>query len=189
MEVRLNQSVVPNSTIKLPHATLPRLLEIVFDSGVTMVRHARFSFFNLALFSWSLLSMNCLDAQTLKTGDRVVFLGDSITQAGAGPKGYVSVFRQVVESKMAGQKIEVLGAGISGNKVPDLQARLQNDVLDKKPDLVVIYIGINDVWHSQNGRGTPRDQYEMGLHELINKIQKTGARVALCTPSVIGEKT
>jgi len=46
--------------------------------------------------------------------------------------------------------VEVIGAGISGNKVPDLQRRLERDVLKKKPTVVFIYIGINDVWHGES---------------------------------------
>ncbi len=83
----------------------------------------------------------------------------------------------------------MIGAGISGNKVPDLQRRLDQDVLSKQPTVVVIYIGINDVWHSQNNNGTPPDVYRAGLRDVIARIQARGARVVLCTPSVIGEKT
>ena len=125
----------------------------------------------------------------LKSGDRVVFLGDSITQAGAGPHGYVTLVRESLAKGRPDLKVEIIGAGISGNKVPDLEKRLDKDVLDKKPSLVVIYIGINDVWHSQNGRGTPKDVYEAGLKSLIQRVHDGGARVLLCTPSVIGEKT
>jgi lysophospholipase L1-like esterase len=87
--------------------------------------------------------------------------------------------------------IKVINAGISGNKVPDLQRRLQKDVLDKKPTLVVIYIGINDVWHGEKDpkRGTSKEKFEEGLKDIIAKITNAGARVVLCTPSVIGEKT
>lgn len=60
-------------------------------------------------------------AGKLKAGDRIVFLGDSITQGGAGPNGYVTMIRQALDKKHADLKIEVIGAGISGNKVPDLQ--------------------------------------------------------------------
>jgi len=62
--------------------------------------------------------------------------------------------------------------------------------LAKKPTVVVIYIGINDVWHGEKdpARGTTPDKFEAGLKELIGKCTKAGARVLLCTPSVIGEK-
>jgi lysophospholipase L1-like esterase len=127
--------------------------------------------------------------EPLKQGERIVFLGDSITQAGAGPGGYVTLVKEAIAKQQPDLGVEVIGAGISGNKVPDLEKRLQRDVLDKKPTIVVIYIGINDVWHSQSNRGTPKDAYAKGLHSLIDQIQKAGARVILATPSVIGEKT
>ena len=74
--------------------------------------------------------------------------------------------------------------------MPDLQKRLERDVLAKKPTLVVIYIGINDVWHGESdpAKGTPKDKFEAGLKEIIGKIKDGGARVVLCTPTVIGEK-
>jgi lysophospholipase L1-like esterase len=127
----------------------------------------------------------------LKKGERIIFLGDSITQAGAREKGYVTLIKNALAEKHKDLGIEVIGAGISGNKVPDLQKRLQKDVLDRKPTLVVIYIGINDVWHfdlGPNRQGTPKDKYEAGLKEILGKITEAGARVVLCTPSVIGEK-
>jgi lysophospholipase L1-like esterase len=126
----------------------------------------------------------------LQKGDRIVFLGDSITQAGAGPKGYVTLINEALQDKKKDLGIEVIGAGISGNKVPDIQGRLEKDVLAKKPTVVVIYIGINDVWHGEKDptKGTPKDKYEAGLRDVIGRCQDAKARVILCTPSVIGEK-
>jgi lysophospholipase L1-like esterase len=129
-------------------------------------------------------------APALKAGEKIVFLGDSITKAGAGPNGYVTLIHQELNKRHKDLGIEVLGAGIGGNKVPDLQKRVERDVIARKPTLVVIYIGINDVWHGQDdpARGTPKDKYEAGLKAVIGKITGAGARVVLCTPSVIGEK-
>ncbi len=127
---------------------------------------------------------------SLKKGDKIAFLGDSITQAGARGKGYIKLIKAELEKKHKDLDIEIIGAGISGNKVPDLQSRVEHDVIEKKPTLVFVYIGINDVWHGENdpSRGTPKDKFEAGLKEVIGKIQAAGARVVLCTPSVIGEK-
>jgi len=121
-------------------------------------------------------------------GERIVFLGDSITQGGAGPGGYVTLVREAIAAALPDKGVEVLGAGISGNKVPDLELRLDRDVLAKKPTTVVVYIGINDVWHSQRGQGTPKEAFDKGLRSLVERIRAGGARVILCTPSVIGEK-
>ena len=126
----------------------------------------------------------------LKKGDRIVFLGDSITQGGVGPKGYVTVIKNALKERHPDLGIEVVGAGISGNKVPDLQKRVEKDVIAKKPTLVVIYIGINDVWHGEKdpAKGTSPEKFEAGLKEVVGKIQAAGARVVICTPSAIGEK-
>ena len=127
----------------------------------------------------------------LMKGDRIVFLGDSITEQGATePKGYVNLIRDDLNEKHKDLGVEVIGAGVSGNQVPDIQARLERDVLSKKPTLVVIYIGINDVWHGEKdpAKGTSKDKYEAGLRDVIRRCQDAGARVVLCTPSVIGEK-
>lgn len=121
-------------------------------------------------------------------GERIVFLGDSITQGGDRPGGYVTLVREAIASALPDKGVEVLGAGISGNKVPDLEKRLDRDVLAKKPTTVVVYIGINDVWHSQRGQGTPKDAFDKGLRSLVERIRAGGGRVILCTPSVIGEK-
>ena len=124
----------------------------------------------------------------LKESDKIIFFGDSITELGSKPKGYVALIKKAIADKYP--SIEIINAGISGNKVTDLQKRVDKDVVALNPTVVFIYIGINDVWHSilQDHRGTPKDVYESGLQELIVKIKNTGAHVILCTPSVIGEK-
>lgn len=133
--------------------------------------------------------------QALKKDDRIVFLGDSITQAGVKPQGYVTLLTAAIKAANPDLGVETFGAGISGNKVPNLQARLEKDVITKKPTLVFIYIGINDVWHWKMdkegkplGGGTTKEIFEEGLKDIIAKINAVGARVILCTPSVIGEK-
>lgn len=127
---------------------------------------------------------------TADTAVRIVFLGDSITEAGVQPDGYITLVSDSLKRAYPDRAIEVIGAGISGNKVPDLQARLERDVLVHDPTHVVIYIGINDVWHFYEFdavTGTEEPVFESGLHDLITKIEATGAEVLLCTPSVIGE--
>ena len=118
----------------------------------------------------------------------IAFFGDSITQAGARPGGYCNLIGEAIAKKRPELGVEIVYAGISGNKVPDLERRLQRDLLSKKPSIVFIYIGINDVWHSTRGKGTPKVQFDTGLRRLIEKISENGASIVLCTPSVIGEK-
>ena len=127
---------------------------------------------------------------SLKKGDRIVFLGDSITAGGVRPKGYVTLIKQTLAEKHPDLGIEIIGAGVSGNKVPNLQQRLDKDVLAKKPTIVVIYIGINDVWHGEKDRGAVpfRTSTRRASRKSSARLRPAGARVILCTPSVIGEK-
>ena len=125
-------------------------------------------------------------ARVVDAQERVAFLGDSITQAGNHPGGYVDLVRGVLKAKYGA--LQVIPAGISGHKVPDLLARYEKDVITPGATVVFIYIGINDVWHSVRDQGTPADVFEAGLHKLIDGLQDTGAEVVLATPSVIGEK-
>jgi lysophospholipase L1-like esterase len=120
---------------------------------------------------------------------RIVFFGDSITESGDQPGGYVSIIRETFKQEFPRQNIEVIGAGIAGHKVPDLQARVDRDVIARSPTHVVIYIGINDVWHAEFAglSGTEPEAYERGLRDLVAQIDQAGAGVILCTPSVIGE--
>ncbi len=129
-------------------------------------------------------------ASPLRKEERIVFFGDSITQAATRPGGYIHLIDTAVQERKADLSIQLIGAGISGHKVPDLQKRLDRDVLAKKPTVVFIYIGINDVWHSQSGRGTSKEAFEAGLRDLVTRMaaSKSKPRVILATPTVIGEK-
>lgn len=120
---------------------------------------------------------------------RVIFFGDSITQAGVGPTGYITKMTEMLKSKGQDAEYELMGAGIGGNKVYDLYLRLEDDVLAKKPDVVFIYVGINDVWHkASSGTGTDPDKYVKFYEALIKKMKAQNIRVIVCTPTVIGER-
>lgn len=126
---------------------------------------------------------------TVMQKKKVIFFGDSITQAGVAPGGYITLLQQMLVKNGKDKALELIGAGIGGNKVYDLYLRLEDDVLSKNPDLVFIYIGINDVWHKRsNGTGTDPDKFERFYNKIIDKIQAAGAKVVICTPTVIGEK-
>ncbi len=131
------------------------------------------------------LSIVLFFASMIAKPKKIIFFGDSITQAGVQPGGYITLIKKNLDST----KYNVIGAGIGGNKVYDLYLRLEDDVLNKKPDLVVIYVGVNDVWHKLSSRtGTDQDKFVKFYQALINKISGNGAKLVLVTPAVIGEK-
>lgn len=120
---------------------------------------------------------------------KVVFFGDSITQAGVGPTGYITKLDSLIKLKGLANDYELVGAGISANKVYDLYLRMETDVLEKNPDIVIIYIGINDVWHkASSGTGTDPDKFEKFYRAIIKKLTDRNIKVIVCTPSVIGER-
>lgn len=127
---------------------------------------------------------------TFQKPEKIIFFGDSITQAGVNPKGYITVFKDMVKSKGLDSKYDISGAGIGGNKVYDLYLRMEEDVLAKDPSTVVIWIGVNDVWHKRSsGTGTDADKFERFYNAIIKKLKAKNIKVLMCTPAVIGEKT
>ncbi|WPP51572.1 SGNH/GDSL hydrolase family protein [Catalinimonas niigatensis] len=118
---------------------------------------------------------------------KVVFFGDSITAAGASdPSGYINLMRQQLDTT----EYQLIGKGIGGNKVTDLEKRIEDDVLALQPDIVFVYIGINDVWHfygPEGAVGTEIDRYEEGLRTLASQLKEKNIRTIFCTPTVIGE--
>lgn len=119
---------------------------------------------------------------------RIIFFGDSITQQGLLAGGYIKRIDSLMVLDGSNEKHETIGAGISGNKVYDLYLRMDEDVLSKSPAIVVVYIGVNDVWHkTKRGTGTDEDKFEQFYRAIIRKLQAGGSKVVLCTPAVIGE--
>src|SRR5262249_35541353 len=121
-------------------------------------------------------------AVTLKKGDRIIFLGDSLTELAqkAGPKGYVSIVREALKDRNLDVEVDAVATG--GHTVPDLLARLDGDVLAKKPTVVVIQIGCNDA------RRIDKAKFKSGLEELIDRLQQARIQVVLCSLTSVGEK-
>lgn len=138
-------------------------------------------------------------AGELKAGDVILFQGDSITDAGrkkdkkeanrsdALGKGYAAMIAGELLAGYPDLGLQCYNRGISGNKVPDLAARWQEDAIDLKPTVLSIMIGINDLWHTvafgSKYKGTVQD-YEEGYRKLIEQsMQKIpGVRIIICEP-------
>jgi lysophospholipase L1-like esterase len=122
----------------------------------------------------------------LSRGDRIVAFGDSITYAG----GYLRYIDALLSEQFAEFEIpQIINKGIGGQKAENLVARFQKDVLDIKPAVVLISIGINDVWHRLK---SPHDEtvlhaYERNLRKMVDMAQAAGIKVVLLTPTIIME--
>lgn len=139
------------------------------------------------LLSFAVIILMC--SMQIQKPVKVIFFGDSITRAGVNPGGYITLMQEAVKES-TNPKYELIGAGIGGNKVYDLFLRFEDDVLSKKPDVVVVYVGVNDVWHKQSSQtGTDPDKFIAFYTAMIKKMQAAGIRVIVCTPAAIGERT
>ena len=127
-------------------------------------------------------------SDTRKTKKKVIFFGDSITQMGIDSGGYISLMKDMIKNDGI-DNYDLIGAGIGGNKIYDLYLRMKEDVISQSPDIVVIYEGVNDVWHKSTfGTGTDADKYEKFYRAVVKDLLSANAKVVLCTPAVIGEK-
>lgn len=123
------------------------------------------------------------EAPAALDGKKIAFLGDSITQGGAAPNGYVTLAIRGLAAN--GIKATAIPAGISGHKSNDMLARLEKDVLAKKPDFMTLSCGVNDVWHGANG--IPLDKYKENITQIVDKCQAAGIKVMILTSTMIGE--
>ncbi len=136
------------------------------------------------------LAFIALCAFSFQKKTKVIFFGDSITELGVKPGGYVTRVDSMCRLEGRSDQFEFAGSGISGNKVYDLYLRLEEDVLSKNPDVVIIYVGVNDVWHKTLlGTGTDPDKFEKFYTAILKKLKEKNIKAILCTPAVVGEKT
>ncbi|MBN8676251.1 MAG: G-D-S-L family lipolytic protein [Chitinophagales bacterium] len=138
------------------------------------------------------ISLAALVAFMPQKKTKVIFFGDSITELGVRKDkytGYILKMDSMLKVEKKNDQYELIGAGISGNKVYDLYLRLEDDVLSKNPDVVVIYVGVNDVWHKTLlGTGTDPDKFEKFYLAILKKLKGKNIKAILCTPAVVGER-
>lgn len=120
----------------------------------------------------------------LEYGQKIVFLGDSITEAA---DGYVRTFQSIAETLLPDMKLEYVNAGVGGNNIKNMLKRIGEDVIAHDPDWIAVSAGINDVWHGYNGIDI--DQFRSNYDELVGRLAKqTVGKLALFTTTVIGEE-
>lgn len=140
-----------------------------------------------------ILSLFCfilLIAFTAQKKKKIIFFGDSITEQAARQGGFIAKMDSMLTLKNVKANYDLVGAGVSSNKIYDLYLRMEDDVLSKNPDVVVIFIGVNDVWHKRtSGTGTDANKFENFYSAILKKLADKNIKVILCTPAAIGEKT
>ena len=132
-----------------------------------------------------------------KEGDRVVFLGDSITHGGR----YVADLQYFWSLRNPGRELTLVNCGICGNRAADGISRFAWDVVPERPNRVFILFGMNDVFSTNvavrsqvwnpaatgtevlAARREVVETYRRNLRTLIGKCREIGAAVTLLTPT------
>ncbi|MEJ7839003.1 MAG: SGNH/GDSL hydrolase family protein [Thermomicrobiales bacterium] len=128
-------------------------------------------------------------------GQKVVFIGDSITDAGrrtdplVNGTGYFNLVRSFVLARYPELGLEIVNRGIGGDTVRHLEARWAADVIAEKPDWLSVKIGINDVWRTfdREGEGAVGiEDYESIYRTLLTRaVDETGTNLILADPYII----
>lgn len=129
-------------------------------------------------------------------GEKIVFIGDSITDCGRrteqdGPygRGYVNLARALLHARYPAHGLRIVNRGIGGNTVRDLAARWREDVLEEEPDWLSVKIGINDVGRLLVGNladHVPLDEYEATYRSLLRQTPAAAnGKLILMEPYVI----
>ena len=129
-----------------------------------------------------------------KPNDVVLFQGDSITDAGRSREndsllgvGYPMMIGAWYASRFLEDRVNFLNRGISGNRVKDLQARLETDFIELKPTWISILIGVNDCWRRYDSNDpTSTEEYEERYRDLLKKLTHSlDAKIVLCEPFLL----
>jgi acyl-CoA thioesterase I len=129
----------------------------------------------------------------LKPNQRIVFIGDSITDAGRLMRayrplgyGYVRFIANHLWSKYPQFDLDIVNTGINGDSIRDLQQRWQQDCLDYQPDILSILIGINDVcrqYKQSTHEAAFIDEYESTFKRMLSQTKaKSDCRFVLMEP-------
>jgi len=122
---------------------------------------------------------------------RIVALGDSTTNCvGKAKVTEETAWRTLLARDLTerlGRPIEVINAGVDADVAPLALARLERDVLARKPDWVVVMLGTNDAGFFRPPNGVadaprvPIKEFEATMREIIRRIRAAGASIVLCT--------
>jgi len=131
----------------------------------------------------------------------ILFQGDSITDcnrsrdAAGIPNdldnlghGYAMMAAAELLGTRPAAGLRIFNRGISGNRIVDLDARIKNDIIHLKPDVLSILIGVNDTWHGKGGdNGLSVPKYERVYRALLDEVREAlpSVKFVLCEPFVL----
>ena len=129
---------------------------------------------------------------------KIVFQGDSITDAGRDKRnyhqlgaGYPKFAAEYISESFPDADIEFINLGIGGNRTDQLFDRLYPDAIAFDPDIVSILIGINDVWHRHGGTqiATTDAQVATNYRAILERLKnETHAKIVMLAPFLLDDE-
>ena len=126
---------------------------------------------------------------------RILFQGDSITDAGRDKRnyydlgnGYPRYASELIKKAHPDADMEFINLGIGGNRTCQLFDRLYKDAIELQPDIISILIGINDIWHRHGGNkiATTDEQIELNYRTILKELKaKTNAKIMMLSPYLL----
>ena len=124
---------------------------------------------------------------------RVLFQGDSITDAGRDKRnyhnmgnGYPKFASRLIAEAHPEIEFDFINLGISGNRTDQLFDRLYPDAIALQPDIISILIGINDIWHRKSNILTTDAQFELNYRTILTLLrERTNAKIVMLAPYVL----
>ena len=131
----------------------------------------------------------------MKSNIRLVFQGDSITDAGRDKRnyhdmgnGYPRYASEILSEAFPEVRFEFINQGLSGHRSGQIFDRLHPDAIAFEPDVISLLIGVNDVWHRHGAKPilTTDEQFEVNLRTILTKIREmTQAKILLLQPFLL----
>jgi lysophospholipase L1-like esterase len=134
----------------------------------------------------------------IHAGDTILFQGDSITDCGRSREvtdpnvalgnGYASLLAADLLAARPADALRIFNRGISGNRIVDLDARIKSDVINLRPDVLSILIGVNDTWHEFGSKnGVAIAKYARVYRAFLEEVRAAlpAIRLILCEPFVL----
>lgn len=126
---------------------------------------------------------------------RILFQGDSITDAGRDKRnyrdlgqGYPKYAAEALREKFPDADFDFINFGISGNRTSQLFDRIYPDAIEFQPDVISILIGVNDIWHrySKQRIATTDAQIALNYRSILERIKnETNAKIVILAPFVL----
>ena len=126
---------------------------------------------------------------------KILFQGDSITDAGRDKrnyhdmgKGYPKYASELIAERHPDLNIEFINFGIGGHRTHQVFDRIYMDGIAFQPDIISFLVGINDVWHRHNSEriATTDAQIELNYRCILERIKKeTNAKIVMLSPYVL----